>query len=83
MKCDDPACSYCENAQTLVIPFRVRMSHQLHSILRSNHRNVSAYIRNLILEDLHRQGLAQKPVKFSRPARKPSLIPVSSGGMVP
>jgi hypothetical protein len=66
MKCEDPKCAYCKDKQTLVIPFRVRMSFDLHTILRRHHKNVSEYIRDLILDDLHRQGLAQKPVKYKK-----------------
>lgn len=66
MKCEDPKCAYCKEKQTLVIPFRVRMSLDLHTILRRNNKNVSEYIRGLILADLHSRGLVQKPVKYKK-----------------
>lgn len=70
MKCNDPKCMYCSDQQPLVIPFRVRMPYDMHSILRRNYENVSEYIRELILEDLHSRGLAQNVYKILKPEEK-------------
>ncbi len=45
----------CSHFQKLEIFIRVRLPWRIHAELRARHHNISTYIRNLILEDLHKK----------------------------
>jgi hypothetical protein len=74
MKCSNPECPYCNtSSQKLEIFFRVRMPWRIHAELRARHKNVSAYIRDLILADLHINEESQLFKKNNSPSQEEAV----------
>ncbi len=89
MNCGSKDCPYCYSYyQRLDIFFRIRMPERVHQELRARHKNVSAYIRNLILEDLHKDpetvikpGMKREPVNPYKKGVKEEYIPYQPKGL--
>ena len=54
MSCRDRECPYCVGLGVLTHHYRVRLTEPAFHFLRKHNRNVSEYVRGLILRDIHR-----------------------------